>query len=446
MKSCDKGMFLFNNYGGQKYNITNFLSDLIKKMDGITTLNEILSNYDKSFQMDLENNVSDLTKKGILAVNEEKVKSNNIQCLDYKGPLLRRLVIHLTSQCNLKCKHCYISNFENELTIPVIDKILDDSDRVNVMNFSITGGEPFLNPESLKHIVFGCLKKGIRIENVFSNGLLLEKNENLVRLIKDNFHTVFYISVDGLGENYDDFRGKKGAFSELEKGLALLEKLNIPLFVNIFINRNNANCLIDIYDYVKRYKNFQRIRIDNGFDMGDWNKNKNQFKINIQNEVEAVKKLLIHWKNDGLKYEFEYGHLFRYLFGKFFKISDLNYDIDSLCCEYYKDVAILMPDGVMTPCVLTYPSFACGDIYNNSIGEMWTSDKMRHFKSLKIKDLNIKECNNCEFLRECGAGCRGNSYLEKGLIYEIDNHICRLYKLGIYTEFNKFCQEEIYDA
>jgi radical SAM protein with 4Fe4S-binding SPASM domain len=405
-------------------------------------LNEILLN--DANNSNVLDEIDNLMKKKILTTNiiRENFKSQN-----YSGELITRLTIHITSNCNLKCKHCYVSEFDNcILQKEQIDQLFDDINNMNILNLSITGGEPFLYPENLEYIADKCHKFGVRIENIFTNGTLLHKNKKTIEKLIQLFDITFYVSVDGLEDTYNNFRGKEGSFKELETGLLLLEELDVKFFANIIINKSNYNHMIEIYHYLMKYKNLKRLRIDGGFNLGNWEKNKEFLELDIFDEVNSIKKLVEIWNKEGKQIEFEYGHLFRHLFGRTYLLEDLGYSPNSLCCEYYKSVCVIFPDGSVTPCGLTYPHYVCGSIFESSLQEIWMSPKMRYFKELKIQDLGLEECKECVYLDKCGSGCRGNALLNGESLQGMDNEICRLFKKGIYTDFEEFIKKVVLDV
>lgn len=422
--------YLFSSKTSKSFAITGFLYNFLSQCDGYNSIDQILN--DKFDFEDIVPEIERLLSKRIIEFGATREMVAN----SYNGNRVKRLAIHMLAECNLQCKHCYITEFKKEhLIIDEIDAIMSSAAIMNVSDISISGGEPFLLPHYIAAISEKCKSAGMRLENIFTNGTLLSKNQNILLDLKEHFDTMFYVSVDGLQSTYDDFRGVPGSFEQLEIGLKTLERLGLPIIANIFIHSENCDKLIDIYEYLKKYKTLHRIRFDSGFELGNWKDNCKKFGVSLNEEVDAILKFLNHWESDGKLYEIEYGHLFRYLYNKKFSFQDLNYTTNSLCCEYYRDYVFVFPNGDVTPCALTWPNYICGNIRNSSLENIWESSKMRHFKDLKISDLKIEKCNSCEMLKFCGAGCRGNAMLANNGLYGVDPEICNLFESQTYKLF-----------
>lgn len=126
----------------------------------------------------------------------------------------------ITSQCNIRCKHCYIGEKDNlqlsaEDNMEIARRII----RSGAFVVTISGGEPLIVDE-LPQIAFCLLDNGIKL-HIFTNGILLP--DFLTRLEKD-YGTAyknmleFNISLDGMHESHDFMRGK-GVFSLTVSGM-----------------------------------------------------------------------------------------------------------------------------------------------------------------------------------------------------------------------------------
>lgn len=65
--------------------------------------------------------------------------------MDYR---LTRLHVDISSRCNENCVHCYIPTCKKRsiMTEDMFDVILRQSKVMNILNITISGGEPMLNP------------------------------------------------------------------------------------------------------------------------------------------------------------------------------------------------------------------------------------------------------------------------------------------------------------
>jgi len=130
------------------------------------------------------------------------------------GPVV---VWNCTRTCNLNCVHCY-SDSENkqyggELTTAEAFEMIDDLARFRVPVLLISGGEPLVRPDLFEIIAYAG-ERGIRC-TLSTNGTRIDPE--MAQRIKDASVTYVGISLDGVGEQHDFFRGVAGSY---EKALA----------------------------------------------------------------------------------------------------------------------------------------------------------------------------------------------------------------------------------
>ena len=144
----------------------------------------------------------------------------------------KRLHLHLTNKCNLRCPHCYMNSgvaSENELTTDEIKMLCKNFVDMGGYLVSITGGEPLLRDDFFEIIEY-ISNIGLKI-CIFSNGIAW--NENLIsRMARLNIEGV-QISIDGYDEESNSqIRGKK-SFKKALDTIDLLVKYNISVKVAI---------------------------------------------------------------------------------------------------------------------------------------------------------------------------------------------------------------------
>ena len=148
-------------------------------------------------------------------------------------PSLRYLELQITDMCNLRCKHCYIDNSEqNELSLGVIRDILDEFESMHGLRLLITGGEP------MSHRDFGpinALLPGYGFRKIlFTNGLLLDK-EVLRTLNVDEIQ----FSVDGMEHGHNALRGN-GTYKKVMKSIEAAKALGITVSVASMVHGENV--------------------------------------------------------------------------------------------------------------------------------------------------------------------------------------------------------------
>jgi len=128
------------------------------------------------------------------------------------------VILFINSICNQKCEHCFYwenLNSKDDLTKEEIFALSDNMGRIE--NLSLSGGEPFLRKE------FGeiCRKfiqtNKVRQIYVPTNAYWTKKMvTQITEVLKEPELELFVaeLSLDGLGEFHDDFRGSPGSFKK----------------------------------------------------------------------------------------------------------------------------------------------------------------------------------------------------------------------------------------
>lgn len=116
------------------------------------------------------------------------------------------IAISPTMRCNYNCIGCYSRDRidENELTTDEYDLLLKDAERFGVSTVVITGGEPFIRPDTLSLM----LKHRNLLFVVITNGSFID--EETAKCISENGNRITLISIEGfIGDT--DQRRKNGA-------------------------------------------------------------------------------------------------------------------------------------------------------------------------------------------------------------------------------------------
>lgn len=165
-----------------------------------------------------------------------------------KGPVV---VWNMTKTCNLKCRHCYseseAKNFAGELTTNEAKQFIDDLALFKVPVLLFSGGEPLIRQDFLevaKHVV----KRGIRA-TISTNGTLIDKG--VAGRLKEIGVGYVGISIDGLEEKNDFFRGKKGAFNDALSGIRSCLSMGQKVGLRFTLSKHNFKDLEDIFYLLK---------------------------------------------------------------------------------------------------------------------------------------------------------------------------------------------------
>ena len=161
------------------------------------------------------------------------------------GPVV---IWNLIRRCNLLCKHCYsISgdvDFPGELTTEEVYSVMDDLKAFRVPVLILSGGEPLLRPD-IYDISERAKSLGFYV-GLSTNGALID-DDHAIR-IRDAGYDYVGISLDGIGEVHDRFRGKAGAFDASLAAVRRLKALGVKVGLRFTMTMDNAANLEPLLD------------------------------------------------------------------------------------------------------------------------------------------------------------------------------------------------------
>jgi 12,18-didecarboxysiroheme deacetylase len=184
---------------------------------------------------------SDVLRYGSMS---SKLPSHLLQFSSDKRPVV---VWNITRRCNLKCVHCYAHAknipFDNELSTTEGKDLIDNLAEFGVPVILFSGGEPLVRKD-LPELAGYAVKKGMRAV-ISTNGTLI--TPQTARTLKDIGLSYVGISLDGMEEINDRFRGVKGAFRSALKGIENCNKAGIKVGLRFTINKSNAGQISEIF-------------------------------------------------------------------------------------------------------------------------------------------------------------------------------------------------------
>jgi 12,18-didecarboxysiroheme deacetylase len=178
-----------------------------------------------------------------------KLPPHLLQFSSDKKPVV---VWNTTRACNLRCVHCYASavpqSHEKELTTEQGYHLIEDLSAYGVPVILFSGGEPLLRADLLELSRFAT-DRGIR-SVLSTNGTLID--EQTAVQLKDAGIAYAGISLDGLQEVNDRFRGVKGSFTAALKGIENCQKAGLKVGLRFTMNKANADQVPGIFDLVEK--------------------------------------------------------------------------------------------------------------------------------------------------------------------------------------------------
>ena len=177
--------------------------------------------------------------------------ANLLQFSSERSPVV---VWNITSQCNLKCRHCYIEATEaakaGEMTTADGMAFIDDLAEMKVPVLMFSGGEPLVRPDLFELAAY-AVEKGLRIV-LSTNGTLID--DFTAELIREAGFQYVGVSIDGCEETHDMFRGEKGAFAAAIAGIRAAKAAGNRTGVRFTLNSLNKQDLPAVLELIEREK------------------------------------------------------------------------------------------------------------------------------------------------------------------------------------------------
>lgn len=312
---------------------------------------------------------------------------------------------HINENCNLRCKHCYQDSYTHQgLSLEEMKKIVDKyfvaiNKWGNLPEFSLTGGEPLLNPHLFELIKYIKSKdKNTRIA-ILTNGTLLDREKT--DKLKELGINQIQISLEGSTEKInDDIRGS-GTYNKIISAVDLLKQAKIKTSLHFVISKKNNH---DVQNYINLAKKLKinmltfsnLVPFGNGENMKDLLLSPAELKktyeliakeaevLDKKEELPNIRRTRPIWCN--------------------FKCVNENRPVGGLCPVGISTLTILSTGEVM-PC-RRFP-VVIGDLKKQNFFEIWyKSDVLWNVRNRE----NIDGCGKCKHKDNCG-GCRGLAYV-----------------------------------
>ncbi|MBO4368485.1 MAG: 12,18-didecarboxysiroheme deacetylase [Desulfovibrio sp.] len=174
--------------------------------------------------------------------------SHLLQFSEDKKPVV---VWNMTRRCNLKCVHCY-AHAEKVEGIDPIDTakamtMIDDLAAYGCPVMLFSGGEPLVRAD-LVELASHATEKGMRAV-ISTNGTLITKEK--ARELKKVGLSYVGISLDGLKDVHDHFRGVPGAFDKALQGIANCQAEGLKVGLRFTMNKRNVSEIPGIFTLLK---------------------------------------------------------------------------------------------------------------------------------------------------------------------------------------------------
>ncbi len=346
--------------------------------------------------------------------------------------LARRPIVvwNCTRKCNLVCMHCYSNSanqdYEGELTAEEAKKMILDLEEFSVPVLLFSGGEPLLRKDLFELNDFAHQH---HLRTVIStNGTLI--TPEIARRIKERDFDYIGISLDGINERNDKFRGKKGAFQMALSGIRNLVEVKQKVGLRFTITRHNYLDLKDIFRLVEdeaidRVCFYHLVYSGRGAQMTEDDLKPQE----MRKCIDSICAWAVNMHERGIKKEVltvdnHADAIYLYLKTKEKDPQKARKILELL--QYNKGnasgIAISNVDNRgFVHADQFWQSYTFGNVKERKFGEIWMDTKDKVMAGLKDRKILIKgRCSRCRFLELCNANFRARAEAIYQDIWESD--------------------------
>jgi radical SAM protein with 4Fe4S-binding SPASM domain len=165
----------------------------------------------------------------------------------------RPIVVWSTTRtCNLRCVHCYTDSenmrYSGELNTEEGLSLIDDLASFRIPSLLFSGGEPLTRKDILT-LIERAANNNIR-PVLSTNGTLIDRDT--ARNLKNAGIVYVGISLDGMEEINDEFRGVKGAFRRAMRGFEHCIAVGQRVGLRLTLTKKNYQDLHKIFDFIEQ--------------------------------------------------------------------------------------------------------------------------------------------------------------------------------------------------
>lgn len=344
------------------------------------------------------------------------------------GPVV---VWNSTKTCNLKCRHCYMSSdnkkYQNELTTKEAKSFIDDLADFHVPVLLFSGGEPLIRPDFFELAEY-AQAKGVR-PTLSTNGTLITRE--VAQRIKDIGVGYVGISLDGLQDVNDQFRGVEGAFQKAMAGIQNCVAVGQRVGLRFTINHHNIQELENIFDFIER-ENINRVCFYHLVYSGRGTAMKNQ-DVTAEESRRAMDIIIRRTKDfEDRGLEKEILTVDNHCDGVYMYLKAVSESNDQQAAQIKKYISMnggnrsgiafgeVDPFGYVHPDQFTQ-HHTFGNVRDRKFSEIWQDTSNPIMAGLKDRKPLLKgRCSQCRFLENCNGNFRTRAEAVTGDFWESD--------------------------
>ena len=311
------------------------------------------------------------------------------------------IVLIINNRCITDCIYCYADKKHKCIESPdlrTVESLLQNAQRLGIRELQVIGGEFFLYPEWEK--LLELFDKYGFYQSLISTKVPLNKEQ--IHSFK-RYNIRLQISFDA----FDDILLRRtlnvsaSYFDKMKSTIKMVDEAGIHFQIATVLTKQTANLdnINDLYTFLNELKHIRRWEIRQAFRSLYSASNFNDIKVpaDFENKLnewyqEVAKKTNINivlTPTDNTKY---------------FTAKNASTSFEGPRCSANSTHMVILTDGKVTICEQLYwnPRFIIGDIYKNSIEEIWRGERaleLANWQQNKIQ--KNSPCSSCDLFEKC---------------------------------------------
>ena len=409
---------------------------LIAKCNGFHTIDidALSEELKKFFHAALENEIIRPASLGNVLLPQQEYKL-------YPCRYKRDVHWSITGQCNLKCRHCFMSAPDGKHGNPTHEQLIEIMEQFvecGISQVGITGGEPLIRSDFLM-ILEELTKREIDINCIYTNGWLV--TEKLLDSIEAlGIKPPFQLSFDGVGQ-HDFLRGIKGCEERTLNALRLLHERGYLVNVSMCLHKGNIHTIRETVKLMASL-GVKSMKIGATMILGNWaDPELHKLSLTPTEELEAFEAYIPKFFEDDAPLSIMLSGTFHYHkpdeawdFTNY-RPCPVSWESKVLSCPTIKNFFYIGADGMVAPCM-----GMCDCNYAENFPNLYTTPLREilgnsHFMDLcattvqQVRDGNDK-CRSCEYINKCTGGCRNSALIDSDNFYDVDKSVCFFFENG----------------
>jgi radical SAM protein with 4Fe4S-binding SPASM domain len=358
------------------------------------------------------------------------------------------VVWNITRRCNLKCIHCYSDSdareYPGELSWEQCVSVIDDLADYGVPALLLSGGEPLIHPRFFQ-IAGYARSKGLRL-TLSTNGTLIDA-DTAARLKKLDFSYVG-ISLDGIGETHDKFRGRDGTFVKTMAAFRNCKAIGQKVGLRLTLSAHNVADLDGILDFIER-EDIERVCFYHLVYSGRGAGVTDVTHADTRRALDKIMDRTARWAAEGRPREvltvdqpadgaYVYLRMMRENSARAAEVADLLGWNGGGQNSSGRGIGNIDTQGNVHPDQF-WQSLTLGNVKLRKFSEIWRSQDNPTLNMLRNRTEHLKgRCAKCRFLKICGGGFRvralqvhGDLWAPDPACYLTDEEIASVGAVGV---------------